>query len=306
MAKYRIVSIDGGGVRGVLAARVLQRLDAFCPRIFETTDLYAGTSAGAIIAAAMAKGAPPSVLVDLFTTKSSLIFRESILHKVLSVDGLIAARYASEDCFAALYPVFGDAALKDLPKRVLIVSFRLDAGRDASGCLRTSWRPKLFHNFEGIDSDGAQKTVDVVMRSTAAPTYFPIYQGYIDGGVVANNPSMCALAQAIEPLTGGQALDDVVLLSIGTGSKPQSINSHDGNWGLKQWGFTIIDLLLEAGPGLADFQCRQLLQGRYLRIDLCLPEAIGLDEVDGINRLIEIADDADLRFAAKWLKDVWK
>jgi patatin-like phospholipase/acyl hydrolase len=306
MGKYRIVSIDGGGVRGILAARILQRLDAFCPGIFAQTDLFAGTSAGAIIAAGLANGIGPASLVELFRSKGGLIFRDGMVHRMLNVGGLVGAKYASTNCFEALYPVFGDIALKDLRKKVLIASFRLDAGRDASGCPSSSWKPKLFHNFEGIDSDGAQRAVDVVMRSAAAPTYFPIYQGYIDGGVVANNPSMCALAQAIEPGTGGQDLGNVVMLSISTGTKPQSIDSHDGNWGLAQWGFKIVDLLLEAGPGLADFQCQQLLRERYLRIDLCLPELIALDDVGQMENLIELADDADLHLAAKWLKDVWR
>jgi hypothetical protein len=147
--------------------------------------------------------------------------------------------------------------------------------------------------------------MDVIMRSSAAPTYFPIYQNFIDGGVAANNPSMCALAQAINAEIGKQALADIVLLSIGTGAKLQSVNSMDGDWGLEQWGLKIIDLLLEAGGGLADYQCRQLLGVRYLRIDFQLIDSVGLDAVDKIGELIQLADELDLERPAAWLKEYW-
>jgi hypothetical protein len=143
------------------------------------------------------------------------------------------------------------------------------------------------------------------MRSSAAPTYFPIYQNFIDGGVVANNPSMCALAQAINTDTGKQALDNVVLLSIGTGAKAQFVDSLDGDWGLEQWGFKIIDLLLEGGGGLADYQCRQLLGARYIRIDVQLQDTIGLDAAEKLSEIIQLADEIDLEEAVSWLETYW-
>ena len=75
---------------------------------------------------------------------------------------------------------------------VLIPSFQLDNQAPHAG--QRQWKPKFFHNYPGPDSDGAELVVDVAMRTSAAPIYFPTYQSYIDGGVVANDPSMAALA----------------------------------------------------------------------------------------------------------------
>ena len=120
--------------------------------------------------------------------------------------------------------------------------------------------------------------------------YFPIYQGYVDGGMVANNPSSCALAEALHPDTGKQRLEDVVLISVGTGDSPRAIPSTNGDWGVAQWGLSLVYILFEGSSGLADFQCSQILAGRYRRVNMNLPHGIGLDDVSRIDALVELAD----------------
>jgi patatin-like phospholipase/acyl hydrolase len=148
--------------------------------------------------------------------------------------------------------------------------------------------------------------VDVALRTSAAPAYFPIYQGYIDGGVVVNNPSMCALAQAINPETGGQSLRKVTLLSIGTGANSRFLPEQDADWGLAQWAPHLISLMIEGGVGLADYQCRQILGARYLRINPVLPTPMGMDQVKQIPALQSLAESEDLRVAIGWLKRYYK
>ena len=73
------------------------------------------------------------------------------------------------------------------------------SARDRADPSKRHWKPKFFHNLErGGSKDGGELVVDVALRTSAAPTYFPSYQGYVDGGVVANNPTMAALAQALD------------------------------------------------------------------------------------------------------------
>ncbi|MEJ2265588.1 MAG: hypothetical protein P8X95_19265 [Anaerolineales bacterium] len=164
-----------------------------------------------------------------------------------------------------------------------------------------TWKPKFFHNYPGEDSDAAEKVVDVALRTSAAPTYFPIYQGYIDGGVFATNPSVCALTQALHPETGGQGLEDLVILSIGTGTNPMYLTETDADWGLAQWAPHMVSLMLEGGSGMADYQCRQILGERYFRINPVLPVPIGLDGVNQIPLMEDIAAQVDLAPALKWL-----
>lgn len=77
---------------------------------------------------------------------------------------------------------------------------------------------------------------------------------------------MCALAQALHPPTGGQDLEDIVLLSLGTGHNPHYVPIQHGDWGVLHWATKIITLVMEGSAGLADYQCKQLLGRRYLRL----------------------------------------
>ena len=164
------------------------------------------------------------------------------------------------------------------------------------------WKPKFFHNFEGPQSDGAQKIADVALRSSAAPTYFPVYQGYVDGGVVANNPSMAALAQALDSATGKQQLADVRLFSLGAGIAPTYVSGDTLDWGLAQWAVLLADMIMEGMMGVADYECARLLgDNNYLRLAPILPTTIPLDAADKIPDLIAAAKNVDIAQAVSWL-----
>ena len=202
-----------------------------------------------------------------------------------------------------LHGVFGDMTLGDLKKKVLVATFDLDSVVVTKAGVRT-WKAKFFHNFpdpDGLD-DLDQRVVDVAMRTSAAPTYFPTYEGFVDGGVVANNPSMCAVAQALDPKTGHQDLGDIWLLSLGAGANPDYIEGENENWGLEQWALRLVPMFLDGDAGLADFQCQQVLAHRYLRLNPVLPERIGLDSVDSLPLLDRVADGTEIDEVVGWLK----
>ncbi|HRE25738.1 MAG TPA: hypothetical protein PK954_03810, partial [Anaerolineales bacterium] len=119
-------------------------------------------------------------------------------------------------------------------------------------------------NFPNEDTDARELAVDVALRTSAAPTYFPIVDGFVDGGVIANNPSMCALAQALDPKRGaGQALADVRILSLGTGQNQEFIETDDTDWGLAQWMPHLVGVMIDGAMDLANYQCRQILGEHY-------------------------------------------
>jgi patatin-like phospholipase/acyl hydrolase len=317
MAKYRILSMDGGGVRGVLTARFLEKIADRHPDFVPKADLIAGTSAGSINAVGLAVGLTPARLVELYHTQSSVIFHDTVWHDIGDLWGLAGAKYTTDGRYNAIHPYFGDAKLGEIQKKLLVAAFELDSENQISPSKKPqrSWKAKFFHNFPR-DNDGSpnpdldQKATDVVMRSSAAPTYFPIHQGFVDGGVIANNPSICALAQALNVNTGQQPdTQSIALLSVGTGSKPKYLKSRDGNWGLTQWGFNLVDMLLDTGSDLADYQCRQLLADCYRRLDAMLQENIGLDATDQIEPLIaiadEMADSGQLQPYYDWIEQYW-
>ncbi len=301
MAPYRILTLDGGGIRGLLTAIILERLEAAAPGWLSKVDLFAGTSTGGILALGLANGRSPTVARLLYENQGREVFTDSALDNLLNVGHAIGAQYGNRALKRVLEEQFGDKTLADLPHKVLIASFDLDNGEDKPAPLRT-WKPKFFHNFPGADSDGAERVVDVALRTSAAPSYFPVYQGYVDGGLVAGNPSMAALAQALEPTTGKQALENISLLSIGTGRGAQYLTTENADWGWLQWAPKIIDIILDGSSGVADYECRQLLGARYHRLDPLLPESIGLDSIEKIPRLIEIAQRVMIETTVDWLK----
>jgi len=298
---YRILSLDGGGLRGVLTAKLLERLETAHPGFLSQVDLFAGTSTGGVLALGLALGLSPTDMGQLYREAADKVFADSTWDDIRDLGKLRGADYSNQPLRQAILERIGEVTLGDLPKRVLISSFQVDNNPRTPGALRT-WKPKFFHNFPGPDSDAGEKVVDVALRTSAAPTYFPIYQGYVDGGVVVNNPSMCALAQALQPETGGQKLREVALLSIGTGASSKYLPHQDADWGLAQWAPHLVSMTIEGGVGVADYQCRQMLGRRYLRINPVLPGSVGLDDLSQIPVLQEIGQLEDLRTATRWLK----
>lgn len=314
MSKYRILALDGGGIRGVLTATILEQLEAEFPGFISKVDLFAGTSTGGILALGLASGLSPNEIRGLYEESASEVFVTRPLRYSIEkfdqfrerFDQFFVADYPNQPLKQVLFNQFGEKTLGQLEKSVLITSFDLDDGGSHEYPRR--WQPKIFNNF-GEDPDSAQKIVDVALCTSAAPSYFPIYQGFIDGGVVANNPSMCALAQAIRKDQNGgkQSVGNIRLLSIGTGASPAFLDvvQEKGNWGYLQWLIggdgpevlmgnaitgAIVKLMLEGNVELAHYQCKHILGKKYRRFNPILDKIIDLDAVDKIGDLRSFPD----------------
>lgn len=315
MRPYRILTLDGGGVRGVLSAVLLKRLEAVVPGFLQKVDLFAGTSTGGILALALAAGFSADKCKELYVEYGSRIFNNPV-PDWLDGGSLFGAKYDNRNLAQTLDKYFGDKKLGQLlPRNVVISSFDLDNSEDETHRPEQfrSWKAKFFHNFpsEESGSDMSESVVDVALRTSAAPTYFPVYDGYIDGGVVANNPSVCALTQALDsaqlPNDKGEyarvTLDRVVLLSVGTGRNQQFVRRSEGaSLGLTNWAQHLVSILVDGTADVAHYECKQLLKGRYCRVNPTLRENINLDDHNKIDRLIEYAVDADISQAVGWLK----
>lgn len=306
----KILACDGGGIRGVLSAEILRRLEEehkFLARV----DLFAGTSTGSIIAAALAAGLHPERVVDLYSAEGAAIFAPRDLADRLagSLDEYVRANYGSDGLRRALTGVFGDAVLGDLPRGVLIPTVYLgDEARPAS--------VKVFHNLPGPGTDRAVRVVDALMASAAAPLYFPAHDArdprlpgvFADGGLAANNPAACALAKALKVArtTGAGGGYDVRLLSLSCGSNPLVVEG--GDWGVRQWvvqGAPLVRLVFDGPVGVADYVCREILdalEGAYFRLDPKLPREVGLDDVAAVPELVRVAREVDLDEVAAWVR----
>jgi patatin-like phospholipase/acyl hydrolase len=299
MGYFNILSLDGGGIRGLLSCKLLERLERLYPGYLEKVNLFAGTSTGGILALGLAAGLSPAEIGDLYQKDGIRIFSKNIWDKIGDIDRLYHPDYKNSALEEALNAKFGDLRLGDLKKKVLISSFRLDSGSVTKMGVR-SWKPKFFQNFDDDPSDCDQKVVDVALRTSAAPTYFPVYQGFADGGLVANNPSMCAVAQALDKNTGKQKLGRITVLSIGTGVLPKYVSGFNEDWGYLQWAPHLITILIDGVSGVADYQCKQILGPRYLRLDVLFDRDISLDNVDEMPYLVQLADREEIEETKKW------
>ena len=307
---YRILSLDGGGIRGVFTTELLSRLEAAAPFLAKV-DLFAGTSTGGIIALGLAAGLTPDELTDLYLAVGPEIFPESHLGPLALLGKVVCAPYDNAALKRALTVTFGQRNLRtlgDLGRRVLVPTFDLDSseGPASKPGVQRTWKPKFFHNFPGPGSDAAEEIVDVALRTSAAPTYFPTYQGFVDGGVIANNPSMVALAQALHPATGGQKLEDVSLLSVGTGDRLRFIPGPTHDWGYAQWAVPLSRLIVEGPMDTARYECEQLLGERFCRLDAVLEREIDMDDATAEPDLVEMAKrirepmDAAIAWVQRW------
>lgn len=314
---YRILSIDGGGIRGALSVALLQQLSAQ-PGLegwLGQVDLIAGTSTGGLIALGLAKGMSLEEILKLYQERGKRIFYTSPMEKAFqaldptkALDKIIYADYNTEDLEVELKDILGDVTLGELHKRVLITAFDLDNAdpislendqadekerRKRLGLRQ--WKPKLFHNIPGTDADDHVKAYKVGLYTSAAPTFFPVADGYVDGGVFASNPAMCALAQTRDARNAPEhrpGPDEVVLFSLGTGFSLQHIEGVKLDWGHIRWAIPLVSIMLDGVSGIAHYQCQQMLQERYARLAPVFPMGmtVGMDAIDQVDWMIEFAE----------------
>lgn len=267
---FRILSIDGGGIRGLIPALVLAELERQTGRaVADCFDLIAGTSTGGILAlglAAPGQGGRPRYsaqdLAGLYLQEGTRIFDENLWRHLTNPMGLRAAKYPSDGLEGVLKQYFGETRLKEALTEVLVTAYDLEK-RDA-----------FFYRRRRAQEDARY---DVPMRvaaraTSAAPTYFePALVPWpgerdvlVDGGVFANNPAMCAYAEAWQTLgKTGRSAEDLLLVSLGTGlyAKPYRYEEARG-WGVAGWARPVLDVIFDGVADTVDYQLRQLLPAR--------------------------------------------
>jgi hypothetical protein len=136
----------------------------------------------------------------------------------------------------------------------------------------------LFHNINNEDTPmGNEMAADVVLRATVAPTYFTSHKSHVDGGLFDLEPSSSALLLAMAP-TGEQIpLEDIVLLSLGTGTVQRYVEGET-SWGITQWLPKLMDMMWDGMVMKSINTCTQLLGDRYYRVQMHLDHDITLDD----------------------------
>jgi len=278
----RILSLDGGGVRGIFSATILKAIVEIIPEF--DYDVIVGTSTGGIIALSLAYGYSPLEVVDFYKELADKVFKKSFLRYYASGNGLFFSRYDNKTLAEILFDKVGYTRLSQLEKKVIITTFDL-VGRHYRGA--TQWNAKFFNNFHPLDGD--VPIAQLALYTTAVPGLFPNRHGFIDGGVIANNPAMCAVAKVVNE---GTPIEDIRLLSIGTGYNPRTLKEAKGkSWGLLRWAVPILPLIMDGSSEVVDYQCENILGEKMYRVQYPLLEQVNADSVDEIPKLEEVADN---------------
>lgn len=284
--RFQVLSIDGGGIKGVFAAAVLAALEEDLGSIVvDSFDLIAGTSTGGIIALGLGLGMRPREIVDFYIKYGPRIFPPS--YRMRNVQHWLGRKYSATALEDALRKCFGTKRFGDSGKRLVVPAYNL--GEDDVYVFRTAHHERLRRDYK-------VEAWKVARATGAAPTYFTACRDVaslrlVDGGVWANNPMMVAVAEAVETLH--VPLGQIHVCSLGT-SEAVTRRPTRLDWGGKlPWvvGNQLIDLVLR-GQSLAATNEATLLLGRdhVLRVNPAV--ASDMYELDGVTRASDLIGKA--------------
>lgn len=293
--RFRILSLNGGGIKGAFSAAVLTAIEnEYKCKIAEYFDLVAGTSTGGLIALGLGAGASGRKILDLYRDKGDLIFprRGGLLRYI---QWFLTRKYGSKGLRDALSEIVASAGevkkLKDSCCRLLIPSFSADDGE-----MQFFSTP----HAESCKFDGCVSMLDVALATSAAPTYFPPAEvkkmnsvgRYLDGGVGANTPVLIAVLHAVYCL--GVAPSQIDVLSIGTTTHAKGYLRIPT--GLKEWVLKgkIVDLYSNAQESFMESGRDMILrQDQILHIDsLSSNGDFSIDGLNGVEQLISRGESA--------------
>lgn len=312
-----VLSIDGGGMKGIVSAIVLMELENIIKKLTGAKEVYlsdyfdliAGTSTGSILTALLlcpdADNNPKYTAGDaleLYKAKGKVMFQTNLVRKVRTLNGLIGPRYNNKNFSNELHSYFGTVKTANLLRPCLLTSYNM-ATRDSI----------FFNSLSSLkDENRNYYLADAVLASTAAPTFFPptctkanntCIDCLVDGGVFANNPALCALVESLK-LSTTSNLTDTMVLSIGNVYTAKTYSySKVKHWGAVNWAFPILDILMDASEQTVDYQLAKLystigVPNQYLRIVANVKDNVpAMDDTSeaAINRLIDIGRELTLK-----------
>lgn len=292
--KFKILALDGGGIRGVVTATILQSVQSQLGKpLNQYFDLITGTSTGSILAAGIALGLTPEYLKGIYQTRGREIFNASWLRKNV-IRWLLGSKYSNKGLIKVLkeylrHEEFGEITLRQVSQishaELLILAYDT---LHRNTTFFTSHCPEENRWFNNM------KLWEVCLSSASAPTFFPPYEfkwtdpsdpqkgewkfPHVDGGVSANCPALAALSYVTN--VRKKSISDITILSIGTGATTKPIEYKEmKNWGTIFWGEHVPDVFMGGQIQIATDLCSEIIQavnpGGYLRLQFPLNERFG-------------------------------
>ncbi|MEH2239783.1 patatin-like phospholipase family protein [Nostoc sp.] len=288
--KYKILAIDGGGIRGIIPAMILAEIERRTQKpIFSLFDLISGTSSGGILALGLTKprldleatdSSPVAQysaqdLLQIYLEYGAEIFYEPFWEQILGQleDIFVQPKYSSEGREEIIRQYFGDTPLENNLKEVFVTSYDIEQRIPIFFTNKLEKQQTESKKFRKLCA-GFTLT-DAALATSATPTYFAPYRvgsshnpnGFytlVDGGVVANNPANLAILEAqISRQENRQVLntEDVLVVSLGTGSLT-SVYPYDEvkKWGLLQWAKPLLNIVLDGGSEVVAGELERLFE----------------------------------------------
>jgi hypothetical protein len=287
----RVLSIDGGGLKGALPAAFLTTIEAATgKRIVDQFDLIAGTSTGGIIALGLGLGFSAATILDFYRNEGPKIFATFGLFASLRQVG--RAKYNPGPLREALDAILGTRLLGESETRLIIPAF--DSTLGSVRVFKTSHHPRF-------EIDYKVKAVDIAMATAAAPTYFPAHETeagsiLVDGGVWANNPVGIAVVESVSVLRWPN--EEIRVLSLGCTGAPLDFPINAGFRHTR----SIIDLIFQGQSAAALGTAKLLINHtsanpRLFRIDPTIASGtFSLDDPNSVSRLIGIGETKGREF----------
>lgn len=293
-----ILSIDGGGIRGIIPAAFLIEFEKRTGKpICELFDLIAGTSTGGILAATLtlpdSRGKPKysaKQVRSAYFEHGGAIFHRSLLRSAATLGGFTRAKYSPRKLELMLEKYLGKARLHTTLTEILVTAYDMASS--------TPWFFKTSFAKQHRDPVDDPLLTQVVRATTAAPTYFPPLtmeeHCMIDGGVFAANPALCAYAQARNMYPEEK---EFLVVSLGTGLQVHNRPcSKVNNWGIVDWAVPISAVMLNSSSASVNYQMRALVgDENYVRFQVQLDDdATDMDDASdqNIRKLEALAQQA--------------
>lgn len=301
--KFRILALDGGGLRGVYTAHILKRIQEDEGINFsEYFDLITGTSTGAILAGALATNQDINDVIDLYKKEGQNIFSTKFcpLKKYFGISipfvpclnmGLFTRKYSQDVLKTQLEKIFEDKTMSHTSTNLML--FATDIANGVPHVFKSPYDPEFTR-------DKHVKLSDAILASTSAPIYFNPYllEGkYLlaDGGLWCNNPSICAVSEAKNRF--GKVFDELEMLSIGTieGKSYFEIKRmkhwfKKRFWGLIGWKTKVIDVTLNLQSMSSHHNTDFLGLSKYLRVNTKENNQLPMDDSKMVDDFISKAD----------------
>lgn len=295
---FKILSIDGGGIKGLYSAKIIEHLeDRYKSSASDHFDMICGTSTGGLIALALALKIPAKTISTFYEEHGKAIFPSRTKFGGIIRQTLWRGKYSDKPLRTALEKIFKGKKIGDLQNLVCIPSYSVTDARP--------WVFKHDHKEGPLDRDNKALCVDVALATSAAPTYFPLceidyydHKQFIDGGVWANNPTMVGVIEAMTYFVGkGKAFDSIEVLSISslnnTGGKPVGLKRHRP---FVKWRNELFDTSIIGQSYFTDYMMGKLCQLNDIKIQYVrVPsESISAEQQHLVQ--LDVASDKAIRF----------